>query len=475
MKKYNLIKVLGITFLVGVILTWVIPTSQFVEGKFQLTGTNPLGLIDLFRTPLNTVANFVHYGLVFLAIGGLYGVLNKTGVYSAIVEKLVEKFKSNKHVFLISTTILFIALSSIIGLNYLFFVLVPLFSAVLLLLGYSKITTLAATVGAMLVGGLGAIYSDGINTSLVYFLNISPHNEIITKIIFLIIISVIYVLFTFTTSKKDLKDDEKKTNIKIPLYNKNIQKDKKSTPLIIVCVFALIILIVGMFNWEFAFKVNIFRDLHETIMSTNANSYPLISNLLGAINALGNWSVYDLTVILLLLSALIAWIYSLSIEDTVDSFLEGLKEMLPVAFFATMANILFSLIYFGQSGADIFATISNLLLTITSSLNVVTMSITSLIGGIFYNDFIQFSSVLASFSSNIYNNTLIYPKIALIMQFMHGVVMIVSPTSILLIAGLSYFKIPYKEWLKYIWKIVLQLFAIAIAILVITTLIPKIF
>lgn len=467
MKKYNLLKVLGITFLIAVLLTWVIPAGQFTEGVFTLKSPVPLGIIDLFRTPLNTFANFIHYAMTFLAIGGLYGVMNKTGVYSIIVDKIVKKFKDKKQTFVIFTTILFIVLSSLVGLNFLFFALVPFFATVLLLLGYNKITALTSTVGAMLVGGLGATYSNSINTSLKYFFSINIHSEMITRIIFLIIISVLFVIFILNSANEEEQNDDKKEKINIPLYTKNIKKDRNPMPLIIVCAFAFLLLLVAMFDWSYAFDIKMFRNMHESIMGVKSNGYPIVSNLIGAVNALGNWSIYDLTIILTMLSLVLAWVYSLGIKDTVDSFIEGAKEMLPVAMYVTMANILFSLLYFGQSGNDMFTTIANTLLTITKSLNLITMSLTSIIGGIFYSDFIQFSGVLASLSSSIYNNSILYPKIALILQFMHGLVMFVAPTSMLLVAGLSYFKVSYKEWLQYIWKYLLKALLIAFVVLIV--------
>ena len=43
--------------------------------------------------------------------------------------------------------------------------------------------------------------------------------------------------------------------------------------------------------------------------------------------------------------------------------------------------------------------------------------------------------------------------------------MLVGPTSVMLIFGLSYLNIPYKEWLKYIWRLIVQLFILIFVIL----------
>ena len=57
--------------------------------------------------------------------------------------------------------------------------------------------------------------------------------------------------------------------------------------------------------------------------------------------------------------------------------------------------------------------------------------------------------------------------VSLMFQTMYGLVMLIAPTSIFLIAGLSYLQIPYKEWVKYIYKFLLIIFGIVIVISVI--------
>ena len=57
------------------------------------------------------------------------------------------------------------------------------------------------------------------------------------------------------------------------------------------------------------------------------------------------------------------------------------------------------------------------------------------------------------------------------LQNLYGLVQIVGPTSILLLASLSYLEVPYKTWLKYIWRFVLALFIIIFITLMVVSLI----
>ena len=57
-------------------------------------------------------------------------------------------------------------------------------------------------------------------------------------------------------------------------------KDRTPLPLIIVCAFALLAIITGMFDWVYSFDINVFREMHQSIMEVNINGFPIISNLI---------------------------------------------------------------------------------------------------------------------------------------------------------------------------------------------------
>ena len=81
-----------------------------------------------------------------------------------------------------------------------------------------------------------------------------------------------------------------------------------------------------------------------------------------------------------------------------------------------------------------------------------------------------FYSVLPYFVS-VVTATDTYPLISVIFQALYGIVTLVAPTSIPLMVTLAYLKVPYKDWLKYIWKILLELVVVAFIIFTILVLI----
>lgn len=489
MKKHNLLKTLGIFFLILVALSWIIPTGTYSGSEFTKGATDPVGLYDLFRLPLITIGTFVQIGLVFLAIGGLYGVLNKTGAYVPFVNRVAQKWKGKESAFLIIVIISLSILASISGLSLPLFVVVPFLIAVILVMGMSKLTALGSTVGAILVGMLGSTYGFNISGYINYFLSIDVNNQIATKIILLIMLVFLLSWFVLKQAKKELlntttkeekkskkgtKKETKKDNViisektEIPLYQEEEQNEKSAVPIIVIICIAVVLALVAMYNWYYGLKVQLFQDIYTSMMDIKIGDYPIVSNLLGNISQFGYWSNYELAIILIITSLLVGWIYSLKMNDILDSFFKGARKMLGVAFYATMCSIIFTVLLSAQSG-NIYNTISNFFLGLTKSFNVFTTSLTALIGGFFYNDFYYLLSGITGVLDAKFDATTL-PVVGLAFQTMYGFAMLVLPTSVVLMAGLKYLDVSYKEWMKYFWKFLLSIFAVIIIVLIIAML-----
>lgn len=521
MKKYSLLKALGICFFVLVVLSFIIPTGTLSLGTFTEGTTEPIGFFEWFSAPLNTIINYGMYGIIFLLIGGLYGVLNKTGVYTNIVESVKEKYKGKEKKFLTISILVFAVLASFTGLNIALFILVPFMAAVILKLGFSKVTAMLSTVGALLMGMLGSTYGFNVCGYINYYFSLDVNNAIIIKLGFLAILLIFYnymvrkhakvvevapvlktevkkeeVKATKTPKdekKKTTKNDTKKTGksqkkitsakttkkkstkkntmneatkddvLVVPLYHEAESKKKKSAvPMIVIMAFVIILILVGMYNWRYAFNIDVFEKAYESMMSFEVDGYPLVQNVLGYVNPIGYFTVSELATILILTAFLIGWVYNLKGKETLDAFIEGMKEMLPTAFYATLANVVMMVIASSSTGGNIYFTISDWLFNLTEGFNAITTSIIAAVGGLFYNDMPYLVNALADTMMTKYTNSALYPLFGLIFQSMHGLVMMIVPTSMILIAGLSYLKVSYKEWFKNIWKILLGLLVITI-------------
>lgn len=489
-SKYGLLKVLGISFLVFAVLSWIIPAGTYSGSTYTAGETSPVGLYGLFVNPLYSFGIFVQYIVVFLAIGGLYGVMNKTGVYSKLVEGISNKFKNKKTLFLIITMILFILFTSLVGSQVALFVFVPFFIAILMTLGYDKITALAATIGSILVGVIGSTYGTGVVFKS--FLSMDANNGIIYKAIFLVLVSALYIFFILSKNKLAKKEEkvvEEKTKrgrkkkeevalekkedkvkkVDIPLYDGKADNKKSIIPLVVILILLVLLIFVGMFNWYYTFGLEFFDNIYESLMGLEIGGVAIIAKIFGEIPQIGYFGNYDLAAILLIASVLIGWIYGNKFNEFIDGFKDGAKKMILPAIYVMFASIIFSVMV--NTSANISATITNFLLGLAKEFNVLVVSIVGLVGSFFYNDFPYLINGMYGALSNY--DVVFYPIMTIILNATYGIAMLILPVSITLIAGLKYMDVSYKDWVKYIWKFLLYTFVLLIIFALIVLVIIK--
>jgi uncharacterized ion transporter superfamily protein YfcC len=135
--------------------------------------------------------------------------------------------------------------------------------------------------------------------------------------------------------------------------------------------------------------------------------------------------------------------------------------MVPVALISIAANLIFLLMNTDSNGYTFYNTIASQILG--SSIGAINLSITTAIGSIFYNDFPYLLSVLYSPITTLTEDMSL---VGLVTQSIHGLMQLILPTSVILAAGLTFFKISYTDWLKNLWKLFLGFLASIIIILI---------
>ena len=103
--------------------------------------------------------------------------------------------------------------------------------------------------------------------------------------------------------------------------------------------------------------------------------------------------------------------------------------------------------------SPIVPTITDWIVGLTKNLNVYLASLASLIASILNVDlnFVAYN-IGGYFAANAGNFTSLY---AIITSSMYGFASFFAPTSAILMIGLAYLDIPYKDWMKYIWRFLL--------------------
>lgn len=518
--KRNLIKAVGICFVIFAILTWIIPVGTYTSGELTTDSIDPISFFDLAAVPVSTLVTFIMFGIVFAVIGGLYGVMEETGALATFVRKVRGWFKGKEKLFLVLTILHFVILSSVTGLLLPLFALVPLYAAIMFEMRYKKLTALISTVGAILVGSIGSTYGFNISGYTKNIFSLDMNDQIIGKIVLLVLITIALIIFVVKTAKREevkpevkkeakkaspaLKAETKTTTTKKPAKTtakaasktqtkktgtksttKKGTAKKKTTaalavtangkkvkagkrvsvaPLVIIFSLTLIVAMVGMYNWYYSFQVEWFNDIYDKIMGVEIKDFPIFKHLLSGISQMGYWGNAEFAALMIMASGLIAWIYRLRLNEFVESFIRGVKAWMPTALYATIASVILCVLYQGAySGSGTIATtVLAKIFDLADGFNVIVTGVAALIGSFFYNDLYYLLSEVFVFTSGFDASAL--PVAGLVSQAMYALGMLLLPTSVVLIAGLSHFDVSYKQWFKYIWKFAIVLFLIILVV-----------
>ncbi len=462
MKKHNLFKIILITLGIIALLTWIIPVSDYGESGLILGERIPAGIWSLFQYVIMTLQYMASPIIFILIVGGFYGVLNKTGVYNKLIDMVVTRFKGREKVLLIAIAILLAIITSFTGLSLALFFIFPFIISVLLILGFDRMSILATTVGSVLVGIIGSTYSSNIVENINYSLALNFQTEIISKI-FLFVIAL-FLLITYILNNQ--KKNRLSRNYEDPLYLESKSAKKKVWPMMVIKDFILLVMILGTLSWQSAFGIDWFTNAHQAIMNFKVFDIPIFSHLIGNVPAFGGWTINEFSVLILIMTIIMALVYKIKFDNAIDAFAEGAKKLIPISLLVGLVYMAF----FITSNHLYYFTIMDWLLNLTKTFNIVTMMLVTIIGSVLTVDITYLTGIVPILAS-IITDTTVYPTMAILIQSMYGLTMFVAPTSVLLVIGLYYLDIPFITWIKYIYKYIIQLLIVITVILTLIILI----
>ena len=474
MKKTGLFKIIMFVLLVAVIASWIFQPSYFDEGSLQkIADMNNVGLFDYFSLMIKSFSfdYFIQIILLLFSIGALYGVLEKTGKYRAWIDRIVKKLKGREFLFLVITSFVITLLTSIFDYGFALFIFFPLLISILLAMGYDKVTVIAATFGAVLVGTIGSTI--GYNTSGVIseIVSLKVADGFYFKLALLLISYV--ALLLFLSRAKRTKVTEKDLEATDRYIGEKKANKYSIAPIITIFCVLFVLLVLGCTNWEGTFNVQVFNKVHEAIMGFSpklpylhltldgfeygTEKIAIFSKLFGDITALGTWFYSEMAVMCVFASLLLSWIYKVKLFEAMK---DGAKKMLKPA---AMVLFVYTVIYF--AGNQMFyPTIAKALLGITNKFSVIISSISMALASFFHVDILYVSNYAIPQLAAKADDPVV---VSLLSQSIYGVSMFIMPTSALLVFGLEYLHLPYKEWVKKTWKLFLVLLAIVLVVLLI--------
>lgn len=201
MKKNKIIKVVLVTMLVIMLLTWIFPAAYF-SGEYAEQGRIQMGIFDLFNYPITALSYFGHIALFLLIIGGFYGVLYKIPAYSSFLNKIADKFKKKGKIVLSLIAVLNAVLVSICGLQIGALAFFPMLISIIVLMGYDKMTAALTLVGSTVVGLAGTTLAYSNESIILSVLSLNFTYEMVTRIVVLLIGLVILIFNVLIYVKK---------------------------------------------------------------------------------------------------------------------------------------------------------------------------------------------------------------------------------------------------------------------------------
>ena len=454
----NLAKIILVTILLSIILTWIFPITYF---GYSLTeeAKMEVGLFELFSygpTIFNYFGTVIFY---VLAIGGFYGVLHKIDGYRNLLDKIANKFKGKECVFLCVVMILLAIITSMAGLTNALLFLFPFLISIILVMGYDKTTAALTTVGSVAVGLIGTTVSATNINAIVGILELDFSSELLTKAIILVVGLVLLIFNVLRYAKKHKVEKVEKDNL--PVSN---DSKKRSWPIVVIIDIVLITMILASISWETVLGVKVFNTFHETVKTFEIGGFAIFGKLLGETNVLafGNWTLADFTLLLTLSAGIIALCYKKKFNEFFEAYLSGMKKAVKPAVLIFLAYIVLVI----TATHPVLLAIFKPILTATSGFNVFTMSLVSLISSVFSIEPYYIATTALPYAASIIKDTTTYPLIAVVWQSMQGLAILIAPTSVVLIATLSYLDISFWKWIKASWKLILE---ILVALLLIFT------
>lgn len=473
-EKHNLVKVAGIMVLITVLLTWLIPQGVFQSGSLNVTEITRVGLFDFFTYGLLGMYYFTVLITFIFVLGAFYQVLSRTKGYQDLTTGIAEKFKEREILFTLIVSFIIAAVTALTNEYIVVLSIIPFIITILNKMKLDKTTTFATTFGAILIGTIGSVYSSkivGISVTSFSTYGLTYSTLLWARLVMFGISYLAFNTFTVLNILKTKKD--KKHEVAADMFeSKEINKNSRSKAWSIALIFGLFVIItlLAYLPWNGAFLKEGATEswAAKALASINGAEVfgsPIFRFILGSVQAFGEWDIFGVQVVMLIAILIIKIVDKMSFDEIIESFGEGFKKVgklvvilllcYLVLEFAVMFPVIPTIInwflgLFGKASEKVVLIFSTLAGTFTSMFTVEYQYTISLIGSYLVSAHKEF-----------------YSQIAFMLQSTFGLASMFSPASAILLIGLSYLGITYKEWMKYIWKFLILMFAVIIILMII--------
>lgn len=263
---------------------------------------------------------------------------------------------------------------------------------------------------------------------------------------------------TKKTTKTKAYDLKSSTDTVVKVKSKN---NIKTWPFVLVFDLVVLILILSTFQWTDVANVDWFTKALDAVNDFKIGGFPIFAKLLGNIQAFGSWSLgYEIPAMIVLATCFLAFIYGLKFDDFLDGIIDGMKRSMKPAIYMFLVYLVLIIVTFNPFQLNI----TKFFLNLTKGLNVITMTIIMTISSVLNIENVYVAQSQLPYITTIITDQTLYPLIGIICQSVYGLMMLIAPTSVILIGTLTYLDVPYTQWIKHIWKLFLELLLVLVVI-----------
>ncbi|GEQ49585.1 YfcC family protein [Tetragenococcus koreensis] len=439
-------------------------SPQTVDGETvnQVVGAK---ISDIVMAPFNGFRDAIEISVFILVLGGFLNIVTQSGALESGIQTVVKKLKGNELIIIPILMVLFSIGGSTYGMAEETIPFYSLLTATMVAAGFDTIVA----VGTVLLGsGSGVIgstvnpFSTGVAMDALRGIGIQPNTGIILLLGFVLwAASTTYSIFIVMRYAKKVKEDRGSTILSLQeqedMRENFGQEDKKEFKFtkqhkIILSIFAFcfLVMIVSLIPWG-DFGVTIFDGWTSFLTG----------------QSFGDWYFGDLAMWFFIVSLICAIVGKFSEKKTVDSFVEGSKDMLSVVLIIVVArgaSVLMSTTYLDlyilDKAAGLLQGFSPVLFVISAYILYLGLSfIIPSTSGLAYVS-IPVMGALA-------NNIGLSPDV-MVMIFASGcgLINLITPTSGVVMGGLEISKVNYSTWIKFMRTPILVLGVLNLLILI---------
>jgi len=378
------------------------------------------------------------------------------------IKSISKKLKGREIPFVLIVSLLFAIASSLMIEYFPLLALIPFVITILNRLKVDRISSFVATFGGLLVGQIGSTYSTKTAGQLSSAFQLGDTSILTTQSILFVVAFIFLAVFTILRMHK-LKDERTFAEYdRFAIETTSSSKaSPKAWPYAIGIVLFILVTVLAYLPWS-TWEVTLFTDITTWFNELSLADVPIITYIFGEIIEFGAWDIFTIQFVMLAATILIHWFGKSSLDEIFEAYGEGFKKVGPVVIVMLFVYLILEYAVMFPVVPVIVDWIANL----TEGFNAALAFIGALITSLFSVEMSYAISLAGTYYAAIYAEAQV--ALAIIFQSAFGFASFFVPSSAILMLGLSYLNITFKDWMKFIWKfLIVMLVAIAIILLIV--------